>query len=189
MNPSKAWAMLNARGAAFGGVGGGGIPSLTASDIARMLTGLERGPFLAGMVKECGDIRSVAELERWLWIEAMNIACRERWPFCRGQAYCRRMAGLAVYEFIVPVPSVCESCSGDGFIVVDGNGMECTECRNRGGRKMSANLRSELAGIPYTSWRQGWGTRYEAVYLTVQGWHSAAMSHMRRAFENLPSVA
>lgn len=155
MNPSKAWAMLTARGVAFGGVGRGGVPLITAADISRMLQGLERGPFLMGMVMECGDVHSLGELERWLWIETMEIARRERWPFCHGQQYCRRMAGLALFEVLIPAPNECATCHGEGYVVMENNGVECEDCRNHGGKAMSAHMRSDLAGVPYTSWQEG----------------------------------
>jgi hypothetical protein len=182
MNPSKAWAMLTARGVAFGG-SGGGIPELTPAEIARMLQGLARGPFLAGMVKECGDARSLGELERWLWIEAMSIACRERWPLCHGQQYCRRLSGLAIFEFIVPKPNRCRECGGKGYVVFQGNGVECTSCSNTGGASLVAHARCDLAGIPLRQWESGgWSARYEAVHMTIHSWHSDALSHITRAF-------
>lgn len=182
MNPSKAWAMLTARGVTFGGVGGGGVPDITPAEVARMLKGLERGPFLAGMVMECGDVKSLPELERRLWLQSVDIACQERWPIVRGQQYCRRLAGLAVFEFVVPHPNRCSACRGRGYEVLDGNGVECTVCQNTGGAKLLAQERSDLAGIPIREWEEGgWSARYETVHSTLLGWYGEALRIVLRA--------
>lgn len=189
MNPSKAWALLTARGVQFGGTIGG-TPYLTPADVARMLKGLDRGPFLAGMVKESGDVSCLGDLERHLWIETMRLAegyddrgrpYRKPWPLSHGQSYCRRLAGLAVFEFVMPRPEVCSECHGRGWVKFEGQGIECRACRNTGGSKLHPRMRAELAGIPFTSWKDGWSARYEEVHATVQSWHSIALSHLRRA--------
>lgn len=139
MNPSRAWALLTARGVQFGGVGGGGIPGLVPSDIARMLDGLERGPFLAGMVRESGDVGSIAALERWVYVETLKLADPRdargrpipgaRWPDSHGQAYCGRLGTLAVFEFVAPRPKICPDCGGQGWKRAHGNGMACPSCK------------------------------------------------------------
>lgn len=218
-NPSKAWALITARGAQLGGVGGG-CPDITASDIARLLKGLARGPFLAGMVREGGDVSSLPDLERWLWLATMALAdpvdWRGRpipelaWPMSHGQAYCRRLAGLAVFEFAVPQPVRCEDCEGRGWKRREGQGVACSSCTagpldpripslsdspvaedpgSTGYRSLNPAQRAELAGIPLRSWKDGWGGRYELVYVTVCGWHSIALSHLRRALEGTIAAA
>jgi len=183
-DPSKAWAMLTARGAGMGGVHGG-IPSLTAADVARMLRGLDRGPFLAGMVRESGDISCLGPLERWLWVKTMWRSEQLGWPNAHGQAYCRRLAGLAVLEFVMPRPEVCPECHGRGWITHESQGIECRACANTGGQKIEPRMRAQLAGIPPTSWTEGWAARYEDVHATVQSWHSDAKTHLRRALEGV----
>lgn len=213
-NPSKAWAMMTARGVRIGG-SFGGIPELTPSDIARMLKDLGRGPFLAGMVREGGDASCLGELERCLWMAATRMAdpvdLRGRpitelaWPLSHGQAYCRRLAGLAVFEFAIPKPQKCDDCEGRGWKRRDGQGVACPSCSagpadpriatlngvsepeddpgSTGYRSLQPAMRAELAGIPLRSWKDGWSGRYELVYREVCSWHSIAMSHLRRALE------
>jgi hypothetical protein len=182
-NPSKAWALLTARGAQLDSVHGG-IPDITPADIARMLQGLAPGPFNAAMVKDSGDASCLGPLERWLWIDAMWMAEQQEWPRSHGQAYCRRLAGLAVYEFVMPRPEVCSGCGGRGYRVFEGNGIECPRCVNTGGEKLAPEMRADLAGIPLKSWLAGWSERYEEVHLTVLDWHSVAMRHLARALGN-----
>lgn len=93
-----------------------------------------------------------------------------------------------MFEFLLPQPNECANCRGEGFIIVENNGVECAYCKNLGGRKMSPHMRSDLAGIAYTSWRDGWGMRYEAVYLTMQGWHSRALTYLSTMLKEGRSV-
>jgi hypothetical protein len=208
---------MTARGVQIGGAGGG-IPDLRPSDIARMLDGLEPGPFLAGMVRESGDVHSIGPLERHLWTETMRIADpidssgdlikHAAWPRTHGQAYCQRLAVVAVFEFVVPRPEVCNACDGRGWHRVHGQGVACLSCKpppsdivdrtklrvdddpgGYGYRKMSPATRADLAGIPLKSWNDGWSERYERVHQTVCSWHSAALSHLRRALELHRAIA
>lgn len=211
-NPTKAWSMLTARGVRPGGAFGG-RPDLTPSEIARMLKGLERRPYLTGMVKECGDVTLLPALERALFFETMKLADpidqdgkpipELAWPLSHGQAYCRRMAGLAVLEFLIPKPVKCEDCNGRGWKRREGQGVACAECSagpsdpripagrrynpndddpgSTGYRRMNDTLRAELAGIPFRSWKDGWAERYELVYRSIGSWHSIADGHLRRA--------
>ncbi|HEY0684744.1 MAG TPA: hypothetical protein VGD45_20575 [Steroidobacter sp.] len=220
MNPSKAWALLTARGVQIGGVGGGGIPNLLPSDIARMLDGLERGPFLAGMVRESGDAQSIGPLERWLYVETLLLADprdaqgrpikRLRWPDNHGQAYCRRLAGLAVFEFVAPRPLICPDCKGQGWKRAHGNGTACPTCKpempdlritmrksydpgdepgGTGYISLTPAARADLAGIPLKSWNDGWDERYEQVHTLVTGWHATALAHLRRALLEYRAIA
>lgn len=217
-NPSRAWALMTARGVQIGSAGGG-IPDLRPSDIARMLDGLARGPLFAGMVRESGDVGCIGPLERQLWIETMRMADpidsdgrlikRYAWPLSRGQAYCRRLASVAVFEFVVPRPEICDECDGRGWRKEAGQGVACESCKpgspdprlqsephdrddepgGTGYRKMSPATRADLAGIPLKSWNDGWSERYERVHQVVWSWHSAALAHLRRALEAHREIA
>jgi hypothetical protein len=167
---------------------------MTAADVARALKNLKRGPFLAGMVKESSDVDSIPALERVLTVEGWRIAEGdpeasihqlergpfEKWPYVHGQGYIRRLAGLAVMEFCDETPLVCPLCKGRGSTKVSGNGVSCSRCEGRGGLPLNPFKRAELATIPYTSWKSGWGKRYEAIFQTLDIWVGEAKSHLSR---------
>lgn len=188
MNPSKAFAMLNARGVQLGGTSGGGA-EFTPADIARMLKGLERGPYLAAMLKECSEIRCIAPLEQLLWREAFRLALglnrdgrrvRRPWPTSHSSAYLWRFTGTAVFEFLMPRSDLCGKCNNRGWIKHDGQGIACKACDGFGGNKLSLRMRSDLAGVPFSRWQE-WSPRYEEVLTVVNSWYSMAMVHMLNA--------
>jgi hypothetical protein len=194
MNPSKAFARLTARGVQFGGVGGGGTPELTPAEIARVLRGLERGPLFAAMTKDCGDVKSIGPLEQELAHDGMRLALgldhnnrrvRRPWPSSHSGAYVRRFAGLAVMEFLMPRSELCPKCKNRGWVKFEGQGVQCKACEGFGGTKLSSRLRADIAGVPFSRWREEWSPRYEQVYLTVNAWHSRAMLHMMRGLKAL----
>lgn len=214
-NPTAAWALLTARAQSLSGAAAGGRPSLTAAEVARCLQGLKRGPFLMGMAINSGAVDVLRELEYCMWKYVRDLAEGliedadgklvkipnfNPWPLSHGQAYCRRLAGLAIYEALIQRPVRCSKCLGRGYIVVHGQEMQCVDsvgadgkvkvgCNNSGGKPMSSKMRSELACIPWTSWRDGWNWRYEVVLAEATGWHGDAMRHLDDGLEGLRSVA
>jgi hypothetical protein len=181
MNPSKAWAMLNARALNLQHVGGGTAqPEFTAADIAMRLQGLPRGPFLVGMLSECMDVRALPELERLLWADTMRHAERERWP-SQDHPQCRTLASLAICETLFQRSQKCGACRGRGYVLRDHQGVECEVCHNTGGTKMGEETRAALCAVSFSAWRNGWSRRYEWVFLLLQGWRSEANAWLARA--------
>jgi len=185
MSSSQLWAMLAARGIQPDSVSGG-HPTITPAEIARCLHGLARGPFLMGMVKEVGDVRVLRELEEELdreldrqeddfFIEVIVAGCR------------RRLVGLAVFEAVMPNPRPCSQCHSRGYIYVDYQPRACTECGQTGGRALTSHSRSELACIPWSTWRDKWCERYEAVHTLAVGWHGDALRHLAETISGLLS--
>lgn len=167
----------------------GGFAHLTAAEIARLLQGVPRGPFLAGMLKEAGDMHVIKDLERALWARTTALSAEGNWPTKRGEPNCRRMAGLAVYEFLMERPVKCATCRGRGYVRQDGNGVACPSCLSSGGQKMSSRMRAELVCMPFETWRSEWAPRYEAVHSVVQSWHSEALSRLARALRDMQDAA
>lgn len=210
----KILALLTARGVTIGGTFGGS-PDLTPSEVARMLQGLERGPYLSCVVRDCGDIGRLPDLERCLWLRTIAMADpvdshgrplpKLSWPLSHGQGYCRRLAGLAVFEFLCPRSRKCEACDGRGWVTHQGQGVVCNECSTAppdprvtdetdqpggtGFKSMSQEMRAEIAGIPLRSWKDGWSQRYEQVHTQIWEWHALAMSHLRTALNARRSAA
>jgi len=162
---------------------GGGRPTLTPADLARALQGLARGPFLMGMAKETADFSILSELENCLTAEIKAMS----WPSrdTRAPIYYRRCAGVAVFEVLVQRPNECAACNGEGYVMVDHQGMPCIACEQTGGHKLSARTRAEFVGLAWSSWRERWELRYENAYSVASAWHEEALDHLAR---NIPAL-
>lgn len=200
-NPSKAWAILTARATSMS-LAPGGTPFLTPAQMAQLLQGLERGPFLVGMVKECHDLTMLYPLEIYLTMKVQeraigdqvldadgNIRWVNAWPSVRGQQYCRRLAGLAVYELLMEKPLRCPDCAGRGYTIVHSNGVPCDTCGSNGGKGMTSKMKADLATINWEQWRQGWSSRYEVVFSMLTSWYGDAHAHVARAMKEMQSAA
>ena len=111
MNPSRAWTMLSARSRGFTMRGTGGGDGMKWQDVADLLAGMKRGPFLTGLAYYAGDWSSVPDLERHLtvWVTDLHAAGNWRMPE-RGDWISRRLAAVAIYELLQP--DLCEVCHG-----------------------------------------------------------------------------
>lgn len=181
MNPEKGWLRLTVRAASLTG-GVGGPPQYTQADVARLLQGLARGPFLMGMVRETMDMYSLAELEERLSNEIHDVAREDDWPAGGLDLYwhCRNFAGLAILEVIEPRPDPCKLCKGQGSASIGGTAFVCPGCSGFGGHALTPDMRAERVSIPRSTWRSGWAARYELGFRIASGWSSEAISHLAR---------
>lgn len=205
MNPSEAWSLLTIRSQDFRRVPGG-HGSMSMTDVAALLAGLEREPFLMGMAAECGDYRSLLDLERVLWVRTNGIATRENWEEPRrGEFTYRRMAGLALYEAIDD--RTCFECTGKGrtsfaleehpglimaktfepLSALDGS-IECAACRGSGRVALSGRKKADLAGINKDMWTRVWARRYESVFRLAHGWRDVASRYLAAKVRELDEV-
>lgn len=201
-DPSKIWAIMTARALQMSQAPGG-TPFLTPAQAAQLLQGLSPEAFLAGMVKECHDLASIVQLELKLWDWACHRAAgwvtgprggvyyskSEEWPRQNREAYARRLAGLAVYELLIPNPNRCSACAGRGYTIVASNGVDCERCGSTGGKRLSERSRSELVCITWSRWTSGWQKRYQDVYSELEYWHGEARVHVARAEKGLRAFA
>lgn len=122
MNPSHAWSLLTAR--CKGGIPmPPGVAGLTSDEVAAMLSGLERGPYLMGLVHFAADVHSLPALERWLTIQIAWIHAELNWgPAERGGCISRRLAATVLFEVLQG--AACEECNGLGTSLAPMRGVE-----------------------------------------------------------------
>ena len=193
MNPSEAWALLTLRSKSFGRTPGGHGATTTA-DIAALLAGLDREPFLMGMAADLGDYGALRQIELVLWERARHIGDRENWDPPRGEFTVRRMAALALYEAIGDTRCyVCNGTSEMAVALAEYPGMilapsfrpitagscvvRCPACV-AGKIRMSARTKAGLAGIHKDMWTRTWAKRYEPLFRIANGWRETARQYL-----------
>lgn len=193
MNPSEAWALLTIRSRAFS-PSSKGHGATTSSDIAALLGGLDREPFLMGMAADLGDLRALKDIELILWERARHLGERENWDPPRGEFTVRRMAAVALYEAINDTRCyVCNGTSEIAMSLAEYPGMvlapsyrsinaescvvRCPACV-AGKVRISGRKKADLAGINKDIWTRTWAKRYEPIFQIANGWRHTAAQYL-----------
>lgn len=113
--------------------------------------GMPRHLWLTVLMLQRLDWSAANELEYALWLVACDIARKGRWRIVTGREYCRRMAGLAIYE------------RADGA---------------RFQHEESWALRAGFIGCGKVQWFTVWRARYETVYREFSDWETLAKRWM-----------
>lgn len=177
---SKAWTMLTARAIQYDQSGGRGHSTLTPSDVAGMLAGLDRAPYLCGLFVEAGYWDVLYELERQLWRAILDLACEQLWNLPKGPAQCRPLGHLALLELAGP-STPCRPC-GESGLVTDrhtGTQKQCTQCLGRGKVPLVSATRADLIGVNRSNWDRVWEDRYKHVFGIPLNWLYEANRHLR----------
>lgn len=112
MNPANAWLLLTARSPGVD-ISPSGFGSLKPSDVGLALQGLDRTRFLFGMAALAGDRNNLHELVTRFKLEViLPLAEESGWKIKSGSEAYRRLAALAVFEFLQGVR--CFVCNGKG---------------------------------------------------------------------------
>jgi hypothetical protein len=200
MNPTQAWTLLTARSPSMDRVAAGHL-SMKPADVAALLSGLAPELLWMGMAYVCGDLRSLRDLERHLWVRVQGMSELNNWEFSK-QMNCRRLAGLALYEAIDDLR--CQICNGKGtttFELSREPGMmfspyyerlnehegrvRCMACQGSGKVRLSGRKRADLCGISKDSWARVWGRRYEPVFEVANGWLNDASRYLAKRLREL----
>jgi hypothetical protein len=193
MNPSEAWTLLTIRSKSFA-LSSKGYGASTTSDIAALLAGLDREPFLMGMAADLGDLDALRQIELVLWERARHMGERWNWDPPQGEFTVRRMAAVALYEAIDDKRCyVCNGTSEMQFSIKDLPGMimaptyravsliacgvRCPACTT-GQVRLSGRKKADLAGINKDMWTRTWARRYEPIYLIANGWRQTAAQYL-----------
>lgn len=114
MNPANAWLLLSTPSPGVD-VSPSGFGSLKPSDVAIALRSLDRPRFLLGMASLVGDRNNLHELVTSVKLEIiLPMAEFGNWTIKRGSESYRRMAALAVFEFLQGQSKRCFVCHGLG---------------------------------------------------------------------------
>ena len=180
MRSEHAWALLTARAIQYGKTPGGHA-HMTPADVAGLLRGLGRRPFLTAMLADCGDFSAYVPLHGELTGYVLSRALDEDWRMHRVQ-FCRELAALAILE-MVGAREPCLACEGRGAVPIETNSptmVRCDPCRGSGRAPLSGRDRAAMVQIHEVSWSRTWAARYEVVFGELHGWLMDARRHMAR---------
>lgn len=168
-------AMMTAKGLNYEKAGKGivgGIPTLTAQDVAGALgmADISREAYLYGLLKYTEDKKVIHELDKLTQHAVILFALKQGWrePFPddkkRSLFFFLQMGRLVINELVEE--NRCNTCSGTG--VVASKRRKCT-CDN-GKKPMSFLKQSKFCGMPYKTWYTNWKDRYKECVKEFQKW-------------------
>ena len=149
-------ASLTARGTKYDRMSAG---TVRPENLAFLLTGLKRGPLLLAEWKDLGNERA----RTYLWAELHNVLRRmpdiKKWYEFH---ILDKLIQLSLLE--IGSTGLCHICNGKKNIHINEKLITCKFCMGLGFRGMSGHDRAKAIGVPETSWRRHWRTKYADVY-------------------------
>ena len=179
MNPRELLALLTARVQRFH-LAPGGIPNLTAEDMAHAL-GLVKNENarLYARVKFTGETESADSLACAIRRYIMICKLDNGWRIPR-LGFLLDLSRLMVIEAIDPM--TCTWCDGtEKDMTETGSVIVCDACHGTGKRRITDADRARLVGISKSSWSDPWGDRYRDTQIeTVEKWEDIAVNALKK---------
>lgn len=173
----------------------GGRGSLTRQDIMAALGmgNLPEKSYQLGMMIYTGDEAYLQSTGMAVWELAVDLSIKHKWPKAeKGKQQLRWVANVALCEILTQSERVCKHCNGDGLRPIGSKmpqpdgipATTCPRCLGWGYFHLSENEKALRAGIPKTTWRNGWEDRYKAIHGAINDWVLQVHSHLRRYIGN-----
>lgn len=147
MNPARVFALQSQRIGNPDGIPGG-RSSIDQATAASLCAGMRREYYLAGRLKWAGDWSVSGELEKLLWLHAVDIRNRENWSIPKGGQILRKMAGLAIAEIAEPA------------------------------RYKTDSVKAQWMGIHRSNYSRTWNKRYNLIYQELDDLANRAFSYI-----------
>ena len=160
----------------------GGTPNVTPEMVAASLARAPDGAraLIRVMV---GDTSSWAALKRE-YRRAFTIeANRRRWK--PGPTLPKYLDGIAHTALMLYVhPPMCRRCKGRGSVLPRGHEVPitCPVCQGAKIRDINEADKAQMAGIPYSTWRDTWEDRYKDAVAILHEWEDEADRATKRVF-------
>ena len=169
MNPRELLALLTARVQRFH-LAPGGIPNITAQDIAQALgmIAIDEARIYA-RVKYCAQLEYADGLAWKIRLHIMTRKLQASWRIPHPD-FLLDMSYLMLAESVDP--HTCTWCHGRAEVKPEtGPVITCGACEGTGRRRIRDTDRARLMGLSKSSWSDPWGERYrEAQIETVDKW-------------------
>lgn len=132
-------------------------------DAAGQCAGVGSIPWAAVRLAWAVDARDLPQLERLLYLAAVDLSAANGWPSApRGSERIRKLVHLALFE----------SANPHAIWAEDGSG--------KVRRRWSGELRAELVGMQSRAFRARWAKPYEDIYQHLNGWVREALGRIAR---------
>lgn len=138
----------------------GGIPKLTAQDVAHALGMIHNDQArLFGRAKYAGEYQYVEGLALYIRRQMLDRALEENWRIHRKE-FCLSMSYLMLSEAIDPM--CCSWCNGRAELKPEtGPVIVCDACNGSGRRRVRELDRARLLGVTRQIWNNTWVDRYK----------------------------
>ena len=146
---------------------GGAADKLSRSELAGLLSGLDRVAMNLALAKYAGDLEAERMLIAQVRVWAADVAVRESWHIVKGRPTLCNMSALVVFEAVRP--NRCYRCQGRGMVSIK----LCPVCNGSGYKALSGNKMAGVIGVDECNWRRLWRARYEQCFNYLQGIDSA----------------
>lgn len=175
MNPRELLSLLTARVQRFH-LAPGGIPNLTAEDVAAAL-GMIHHPEarLYARIKYCGQVAYAEELALAMRRYALDRIAKPEWevpreaPVGQDKEWWLDMCRMAVAESVDP--HTCRTCLGRAETMIDSKRIVCSDCRGTGRKELTQTDRARTMSITRKGWTQDQkrrGSSWAEIYRELQ---------------------
>lgn len=153
-------------------------PELVRSDVAAALAWgkgknkLHDGAYYLGLVKFCDAQDNLGELERRLWLVAVDLVRTEPIDMPRGSELLRHHARYAIHEVVGT--NRCSVCNGTGFQ----HQKPCGVCKGSGRVRLTQRRLAAMAGMPLASWQRKLKPIYDVLVWKLNRWEAAVLQHV-----------
>lgn len=158
----------------------GGIPNLTAEDMAHALGLLRQEEVrLYARIKYCGQVEYADKLAGRIRVYVMTRKLDSGWRIRRPD-FLLDMAYLLIAESVDP--GVCPTCIGRAEVRPEtGPVIICPDCNGSGKRPWHDTDRARAMDLAKSSWCETWSDRYkEAKEETVDKWDAICGPALRK---------
>lgn len=169
-------AKMTAHGIQINGMGFGGIPDLSQTDIAAALAGLHGPAYWLMRLKYCGDVsqaKPLAESIAWHMLSEAMAGGEDV-----SAQIARKLARVIVLQFTTG--PVCEDCHGTGTAFECATVKDCRPCGGTGRLAMTAERSATIAGVSAPTYRKRYAYLVNQEVARLESLEGSAFSHIRR---------
>lgn len=182
MDARELLAKLAPHGIPLGAVSLGGIPALTAHDVAAAIGMAHLSPFQSTLmrVKYCGDETCFLDLRVIWYLLVHDLGMQLGWPRpnANGPAW-MILAFVSLLEHCDP--RRCHVCKGAKEITIDAKVIQCQTCKGSGLRAISERKLAKLAGVSRQTWEQSFSPALATCRSELQSIEDQAIRRIRNA--------
>ena len=156
-------------------MGRGGISELSDVEVAGLLAGLSRGPYLLARAMWVGDPSGIQEMQHLALVEAAHLFRPDQVLY---PGFLRTLCAICLFQTIYP--PACVECSGRRILYGAGGVVsDCEVCDGTGrGRTGGESVRA-LVDVEEGQWRRV-ARSYSDLEARIAGWQSTAKAHIDR---------
>lgn len=169
-------AKMTAHGIQISGMGFGGMPELSQTDVAQALSGLHGQAYWLMRLKYCGDLSLFRPLVDAIALRMLGEAMVGGEDVSAQVA--RKLAAVIVMQHTTG--PICEDCHGTGTAFEGATVKDCPACAGTGRLVMTTTRSAQIAGVSPPTYRKRYADLVNGEVARLEALESHAFSHIRR---------